>query len=143
MFSILINIGIVRKGIAVLLFSFTCFTDVFFSFFIEYPEQFLKISYKLPIICTICWQRHMSIQRNVTTIHQMRWTQIFIPYFSVGVNFTYKQKYVHTLQMKHFKNFHPNINRKRDRNLSPSKVVTFLYIGTCWVCVCNFCCCQT
>ena len=53
------------------------------------------------------------------------WTLISIPYFSVGVNFTYKQKCIHsswTLQ-----EFTPTV-KKRDWNLSPSIVVT--YIGT-------------
>ena len=50
------------------------------------------------------------------------WTWILIPYFSVGVNFTHKQKCIHsswTLQ-----EFIPTV--KKDQNLSPSKVVTFL-----------------
>ena len=49
-------------------------------------------------------------------------------YFSVGVNSTYKQKCIHsswTLQ-----EFTPTV-KKRDRNLTPSKVVTFLYVDTC------------
>ena len=56
------------------------------------------------------------------------WTCISIPYFSIGVKFTCKQKCMHsswTLQ-----EFTPTV-KKRYRNPSPSKVVTFLYVGTC------------
>ena len=56
------------------------------------------------------------------------WTLISIPDFSVGVNFTYEQKCIHS--NLNTSRIHHN-SKKRDWNLSPSKVVTFLYGGTC------------
>ena len=44
------------------------------------------------------------------------------------MNFAYKQKSIPTLQLNTSR-IHPN-SKKRDRNLSPSKIVTFLYVDT-------------
>ena len=54
----------------------------------------------------------------------------FDPLFQcwMHVNFNYINKNVYT-PILNTSRIHPN-SKKRDRNLSPSKVVTFLYVGT-------------